>query len=269
MWSHNKHHKYNEPIGMAALYCHWFDFYLNISPVLFSIIITQTHIYTAILYTILSVGQTIFIAHSNRKDISEFHSTHHIKYFCNFGVGGYCDKLFGTLSNDTPWMKTHQIISIVIPIGIFLKLTTLSIVFDSIICTGIGIFIITVFSKYIVVNNEKEIELQRNYDNNELIGNIWIPTVSQFIMTLIYIPIAVHLYNYIIPYKLVRIFLYPFNVWLAELSISTYAKKFLFKWQMWRYNDKGALFNGKISLGFWQYWIILGCIAEIILLPIL
>ena len=94
-WSHKIHHEFAYPVGLEALYLHWFDLIFgNIIPLYLPILILNNHIYTLLLWTIFTISSTVLIAHSSFND--KFHLNHHIYRNVNYGHGTYMDKLFKT-----------------------------------------------------------------------------------------------------------------------------------------------------------------------------
>ena len=95
IWSHKKHHEFKYPVGIEALYLHWFDLLFgNALPFYFTIIYFQSHLYTLIIWNILIIGNTIYNAHSSYK--SNNHINHHIYFKVNYGIGLYMDKVLKT-----------------------------------------------------------------------------------------------------------------------------------------------------------------------------
>ena len=53
-WSHKKHHEFKYPVGIEALYLHWFDLIFgNILPLFLPILIINNHIYALVFWNIL------------------------------------------------------------------------------------------------------------------------------------------------------------------------------------------------------------------------
>mgnify|MGYP006088689743 CR=1 FL=1 len=101
LWSHKKHHEFRFPVGIEALYLHWFDLIFgNIIPLYLPIILLNNHILTLVFWNILTIGSTILIAHSSNND--DFHLIHHMNSKYNYGHGIYMDKLLGSK------FMTHQ-----------------------------------------------------------------------------------------------------------------------------------------------------------------
>ena len=94
-WSHKLHHIYKDPVGMEALYLHWFDLYMgNILPIYLPIINTNLNLH--IIWTFIIITNTLF---SHTQYIDLFHNNHHIYFNCNFGLGYYMDKIFNTIKD--------------------------------------------------------------------------------------------------------------------------------------------------------------------------
>jgi len=94
-WSHKIHHEFDYPVGLEALYLHWFDLIFgNIIPLYLPILILDNHIYTLLLWTIFTISSTVLIAHSSFND--KFHVNHHIYRNVNYGHRTYMDRIFKT-----------------------------------------------------------------------------------------------------------------------------------------------------------------------------
>ena len=94
-WSHKQHHEFKYPVGMEALYLHWFDLcFGNILPLYLPIFLFNSHLYTIIIWNIFIVSSTVLNAHSSFKDNN--HINHHIFFNVNYGTGLYMDTLLGT-----------------------------------------------------------------------------------------------------------------------------------------------------------------------------
>ena len=94
---HKKHHELKEPIGMGALYSHPLDALFGaIIPDGIGIYLLGAHNYTIYFWIVLTVSFTILVAHSNFKDLSEYHDDHHRLTNYNYGNGFFMDKIFGT-----------------------------------------------------------------------------------------------------------------------------------------------------------------------------
>ena len=88
-------------------------------------------------------------------------------------------------------------------------------------------------------------------------------TLGQCIITFLWTPMIIYHYRNI-NNKIVRIILFPFNVWLCELlfgSILLYG----FNIRLWLYDDVLSYFNGLITIAFFGYWVSLGIAIEIFL----
>ena len=91
-WSHKLHHTYKEPIGMEALYLHWFDLYFgNILPIFTPILYCD--LYTTMMWTSLIITITV-VSHSNI--IKDKHQDHHLLFNYNYGTNVFMDKLLKT-----------------------------------------------------------------------------------------------------------------------------------------------------------------------------
>lgn len=102
---HKIHHELKEPIGMGALYTHWIDsLFGNILPNSLYFYVVRVHPYTLYIWTIISTSYTTLVAHSNYKNLSEFHDTHHRKTYVNYSNGLFMDKLFGTDDSSRNWI---------------------------------------------------------------------------------------------------------------------------------------------------------------------
>jgi sterol desaturase/sphingolipid hydroxylase (fatty acid hydroxylase superfamily) len=91
---HKKHHEIKIPVGMAAIYTHWLDFYGNIISIGITPVLIGMNPLILYIWIFFSIFNTI-LAHSNIKYISQ-HDIHH-KYF-KYNYGAYwLDKLYHTL----------------------------------------------------------------------------------------------------------------------------------------------------------------------------
>lgn len=94
---HKKHHEITAPIGFSALYMSLTDMYVgNILPVYIPLFLLSAHKQTILVWMILSTLNTVLLAHSGFKYISEFHDLHHSNFNCNFGTDLFMDKWYGT-----------------------------------------------------------------------------------------------------------------------------------------------------------------------------
>lgn len=95
IWSHKLHHEFKYPVGMEALYLHWFDLIFgNIMPLYLPILFIDYHLYTVILWNIIIVSFTVGSAHASFRNNN--HLNHHIYFNVNYGIGIYMDRIFGT-----------------------------------------------------------------------------------------------------------------------------------------------------------------------------
>lgn len=91
-WSHKLHHKHKEPIGIEALYLHWFDLYFgNILPIYLPVI--NTNLLIQMIWTFVIITNAL-ITHTDLVDL--FHKEHHLHFNCNYGLGYYMDRFFKT-----------------------------------------------------------------------------------------------------------------------------------------------------------------------------
>jgi len=89
-------------------------------------------------------------------------------------------------------------------------------------------------------------------------------TWEQFIMNIFYTPIMIYTYKKIIKRYFLRVILFPFNVWIAEIIMGSYLF-YLHGYRVWIYTDTLALFNGFISISFAHYWLLLGIFVFLVL----
>ena len=93
---HKKHHEITAPVGLTSTYLTFVDFYSNVLSIYVPPIILSAHSITMSLWIIISTLNTIFIGHSGFSPIARFHDNHHKYFNCNYGVGIFADRLFGT-----------------------------------------------------------------------------------------------------------------------------------------------------------------------------
>ena len=93
---HKKHHEITAPVGLAATYLTFIDYYSNVISIYLPPILLSSNHTTWTLWVIISTLNTIFIGHSGYSPIASFHDNHHKYFNCNYGVGVFADKLFGT-----------------------------------------------------------------------------------------------------------------------------------------------------------------------------
>merc|ERR1712137_865288 len=98
-------------------------------------------------------------------------------------------------------------------------------------------------------------------------------SVEQFIGNLLYLPIGMHGYLELFPVEglepysicmtILRISLFPINIWLLEIIQDGIMKLLLGFNPAWNYSGcKGSMFGGAINLNHWKLWIILGVLAS-------
>ncbi|AYV80681.1 MAG: hypothetical protein Harvfovirus4_45 [Harvfovirus sp.] len=96
-WSHKMHHELKVPIGLGALYNHWFDYiFATFAPTLLPAIVMSAHPYTVMLWTIITLTNAIIISHGSYAFDERLHFYHHQKFVYNYGIGIFMDKLFKT-----------------------------------------------------------------------------------------------------------------------------------------------------------------------------
>jgi len=95
-WSHKIHHRFKNPVGMEAVYHHWFDLcFGNILPIFLSLwILPSKNIFIWHIWISLSTCFTILKAHSGWLD--DDHSKHHKLYNICYGTSLFMDKFFDT-----------------------------------------------------------------------------------------------------------------------------------------------------------------------------
>lgn len=93
---HKKHHEMTAPVGLSATYLTVVDFYSNIVSIYLPPILLSVDRTTMSMWIIISTLNTIFIGHSGYNPIASFHDNHHKYFNCNYGVGVFADRLFGT-----------------------------------------------------------------------------------------------------------------------------------------------------------------------------
>lgn len=93
---HKLHHEVNAPVGLSAAYLTPMDFYSNIVSIYLPPILLSCHQITVVIWVILSTMNTVMVAHGGFSFVSSFHDKHHEVFNCNYGIGLWVDKLFGT-----------------------------------------------------------------------------------------------------------------------------------------------------------------------------
>jgi len=94
---HKKHHEIHAPVGVTALYMHPIDLYIgNVIPLICPAVIIWVHPYTFLLWIFITIFNTVCVAHSGFKSISNYHDAHHSLFNKNYGNNIYMDRIFGT-----------------------------------------------------------------------------------------------------------------------------------------------------------------------------
>lgn len=88
-----------------------------------------------------------------------------------------------------------------------------------------------------------------------------VTTIEQFVLNLLYTPILIHGYERVVLNNYLRILLFPFNVWLAEMVMGTFMLNVL-GYRIWLYDDALALCDNHITLSFFHWWILLGMLVS-------
>ncbi|KAI8869133.1 hypothetical protein GQ42DRAFT_163640 [Ramicandelaber brevisporus] len=100
---HKKHHEFTAPVGIAAIYAHWFEHLIsNLLPVFIGPALCRTHVVVFWLWMSLAIFNAV-TSHCgfNFPGISsnEAHDFHHMKFNNCYGVLGVLDSLHGTNTN--------------------------------------------------------------------------------------------------------------------------------------------------------------------------
>lgn len=92
---HKKHHEYEFPIGIGAMYAHPVDFFFtNLIPFTFPVFFyPPTYIIKLII--IISISTTVIQSHGGYTFLNSGHLDHHRYYKINYGLGPM-DRLLGT-----------------------------------------------------------------------------------------------------------------------------------------------------------------------------
>ena len=94
---HKIHHRVKHPIGISAIYMHWFDLYFgNLAPLFIPALLIISNEFVFKLWLFYITGTTVLISHSGFNKISNYHDYHHTHFKYNYGVNIFMDKLFGT-----------------------------------------------------------------------------------------------------------------------------------------------------------------------------
>ncbi|KAL6063810.1 ARID domain-containing protein [Balamuthia mandrillaris] len=89
-------------------------------------------------------------------------------------------------------------------------------------------------------------------------------TWEQFWMNVFWNPIGTHLYRAMFSSVVVRLLLFPFNVWLAEI-LGGYFLSRIWKRRAWHYTGRWAFFDGNITLAYAPFWLLLGLGHELMM----
>ena len=93
---HYKHHEFIEPVGVAALYAHPLEHFISNT---LSFILPFLYVgcnYYIMLLMLGSASVITVLYHTKYFFIFNDHLIHHQLFKCNYGFGGYLDKMFGT-----------------------------------------------------------------------------------------------------------------------------------------------------------------------------
>lgn len=105
---HKIHHEFKAPLGLAAIYCHPFEFFVSdLLPLGFGLVSVRAHPYTGVVWTAFAVMATqthhcgirwpwIDLFSMNAEAQPNFHDFHHEKFNINYGAMGWLDDLHGT-----------------------------------------------------------------------------------------------------------------------------------------------------------------------------
>jgi hypothetical protein len=100
-------------------------------------------------------------------------------------------------------------------------------------------------------------------------GKLGHSSFAQFWSNVIFTPLILFLYRDIVTNPILRVLLFPFNIWLLEI-IEGYVIMFLFgKNVAWEYRGNDAYFHGNIKLGYTGPWIALGLVVELAWNPLI
>ncbi|OQS00838.1 hypothetical protein ACHHYP_02233 [Achlya hypogyna] len=89
-------------------------------------------------------------------------------------------------------------------------------------------------------------------------------TWAQFWANVLYTPALLYTYREWVTHPVLRVVLFPFNIWLLEI-IEGYALMLIFGRNIaWTYPTKDAYFHENIRLGFAPLWFLLGLALEVI-----
>jgi sterol desaturase/sphingolipid hydroxylase (fatty acid hydroxylase superfamily) len=95
---HSIHHQWNGSFVISTFHCSPYEMaFVNIFPLIFSGLFAGLNFRTMRLLHILSLQNTMIVAHGGYKCFGEgFHELHHKYRNCNYGIFGFLDKFHGT-----------------------------------------------------------------------------------------------------------------------------------------------------------------------------
>ena len=94
-------------------------------------------------------------------------------------------------------------------------------------------------------------------------GELGHSSYAQFWSNVIFTPLILFLYRAVVTHPILRVLLFPVNIWLLEI-IEGYIIMFLFGRNVaWEYRGADAFFHGNIKLGYAAPWIALGLVVEL------
>lgn len=97
---HSIHHESRRPDGYLSQYSHPLEFFwCNLIPVYAGGYLSGLNWSYFVVWCMIATINGV-ISHSGYKGMASFHDYHHINQTVNFGVGGFCDWLFGTYGGD-------------------------------------------------------------------------------------------------------------------------------------------------------------------------
>ena len=132
---------------------------------------------------------------------------------------------------------------------------------------GASIFSITEYIFYTVTIEEPNGNIRlRPFDKRCRKGHT---TIHQFIANVLWVPLFIEGYMNIVPTSWLRIALFPFNIWLLEL---TQGYIFIYLYGVnpaWVYRGPEAFFHGTVNSGYFLYWLSMGFGVEYVAYPFL
>ncbi|KAH9506524.1 Fatty acid hydroxylase domain-containing protein 2, variant 3 [Dermatophagoides farinae] len=112
---HKRHHEWQTPIALAAIYCHPIEHAIvNTFPVLIGPYLMQSHLLVSnlwLLYTVLLTLNDHCGYHFPWSLSPVFHDFHHLKFNVNYGILGILDWLHGTdkIFRKSKYFQNHRI----------------------------------------------------------------------------------------------------------------------------------------------------------------